>query len=501
MSVVINAVRSSFYMDSVALMRCSREIAAREGVEDAALMMGTPANQRIMADAGVLGEDGRQAAAGDLVIAIRAADDAAAKEALAEALAFLERPAKQHRGGEGWQPKTLRAGLKSLPDANLALISVPGDYAAAEARKALNRGLHVMIFSDNVPIETEIALKQQGREEGLLVMGPDCGTAIIGGVPLAFANKVPPGDIGIIGASGTGIQEVSCQIAHQGGGISQAIGVGGRDLKAEVGGITTLMALDLLDADPSTGHIVLVSKPPASTVAARIADRIGASSKTFTVCLLGGDSVDLPDNARLAPTLRDAARLALGGDPSTERPAWFSNQEALDGIRKRTEIRGLFAGGTLCTEAQVILHQAGLAVASNVPIAGASSIDLATADAHRLIDLGDDRYTQGRPHPMIDPSVRDQPVTEALADPRVGVVLLDVVIGYGGHGDPAGHLADALQARSADGRLIVASVIGTDQDPQNRSAQMAKLERIGVKVAMSNAEAAMLAIDGLSRRP
>ncbi|MGI9420501.1 MAG: acyl-CoA synthetase FdrA [Geminicoccaceae bacterium] len=499
MSVVINAVKPSLYMDSVALMRCSKDLAALDGVEDAALMMGTPANRQIMTDAGLLSADGQAALAGDLVIGIRAADHAAADRALAAAEAFLEQPARRHADGDTWQPKTLRAGLKAMPDANLALISVPGDYAAAEARKALNRGLDVMIFSDNVPIEAEIALKQQGREAGLLVMGPDCGTAIIGGVPLAFANEVPSGNIGIIGASGTGIQEISCLIARAGGGVSHAIGVGGRDLKAEVGGITTLMAIDVLDADPVTDHIVVVSKPPASTVASRIAARIGESRKTFTVCFLGSEPIELPENAKVAKNLRDAARLALGQSVTDDDRRLAAAEPGV--VRERTEIRGLFAGGTLCAEAQVIMRDAGLGVASNVPISGVDSLDVERSNRHKLIDLGDDRYTQGRPHPMIDPAVRDQALTEALADTKVGVVLLDVVLGHGGHHDPAGHLANDLSVHAADGRLIVASVTGTDDDPQIRARQVDKLERVGVKVASSNAEAAMFAIDGLNRRP
>ncbi len=501
MSVVVNAVRPSFYMDSVALMRCSKDLAALDGIEDAALMMGTPANRQIMTDAGLLVSEGKAAGAGDLVIGVRAGDHGAADRALAAAEAFLEKPAGKPGVADTWQPKTLRAGLKALPDANLALVSVPGDYAAAEARKALNRGLDVMIFSDNVPIESEIALKQQGREAGLLVMGPDCGTAILSGVPLAFANEVPRGNIGIIGASGTGIQEISCLIARGGKGISHAIGVGGRDLKAEVGGITTLMALDMLDADPATSHIVIVSKPPASTVAARIAARVGASDKTFTICFLGGEPTELPANARAARTLRDAARLALGQTPVDDdpRPSGFTGGAAT--VRERTEICGLFAGGTLCAEAQVMMRDAGLAVASNVPISGVSSLNVEKNNRHRLIDLGDDRYTQGRPHPMIDPAVRDQPLGEALNDPKVGVILMDVVLGHGGHHDPAGHLADALSTFSAEGRLIVASVTGTDEDPQIRARQVAKLERVGVKVAPSNAEAVTVALDGLNRRP
>ena len=261
-----------------------------------------------------------------------------------------------------------------MPSANLALISVPGHFAPAEARKALALGLNVMIFSDNVPIEEETALKREGRERGLLVMGPDCGTAIIGGVPLAFANVVPRGDIGIIGASGTGIQEVSCLIARAGRGISHAIGTGGRDLKAEVGAITTLMAIDALDADPGTRHVVLVSKPPAQSVAKLVLDRVAQSRKPFTVCFLGAPRLSLPANARAAATLKAAAELALG-------TRWRQRRRSRPSIGsdRGKRVRGLFAGGTLCTEAQIVFGQAGLAVASNVPAPGASPVTVRTA--------------------------------------------------------------------------------------------------------------------------
>ena len=278
-ATVLNHVRKGFYLDSVALMRLSRTLADMDGVEEAALMMGTPANMAIMADARLLENSDLEAEGGDLVIGVRAHGAEAAHAALAEANAMLDRPAGRGGDQRAWRPRTIRAARQSMPEANLALISVPGNYAAAEARKALRNGLNVMIFSDNVTLEDEIALKREARDLGLLVMGPDCGTAIINGQALAFANKVPSGDIGIVGASGSGIQEVSCLIARGGGGVSQAIGVGGRDLSEEVGGITTLMALDVLDQDPKTQQIVLISKPPARSVAARIAERIAASGK------------------------------------------------------------------------------------------------------------------------------------------------------------------------------------------------------------------------------
>ncbi len=260
-------------------------------------------------------------------------------------------------------------------------------------------------------------------------MGPDCGTAIIGGAPLAFANVVPSGDIGIIGASGTGIQEVSCLIAQAGRGISHAIGTGGRDLKSEVGGITTLMAIDLLDADPATKHVVIVSKPPAAEVAAIVLERVGRSSKPFTICFLGDNGRAMPRNARAARTLAEAAMLAAGAAPA-------EREQRTKALRKGV-IRGLFAGGTLAAEAQLVALANGLAAASNAPVPGAVALgDL--SKQHTMLDLGADEYTRGRPHPMIEPAVRDEPLAAALTDPSVAVILLDCVLGFGGHIDPAG---------------------------------------------------------------
>jgi FdrA protein len=382
-AVIVNEVRKGFYLDSVALMRFSRTIAGLDGVEEAALMMGTPANRQIMTDAGLLNEAGQAAEGGDLVIGIRATDQETADRALANALDLLDRPTA--RGGEttAWHPRTLRAAVKSVPSANLALISVPGDFAVAEARKAIRRGLHAMIFSDNVALAEEAALKQEARELGRLVMGPDCGTAIINGTPLAFANVVPRGGIGIVGASGTGTQEISCLIAQYGGGISHAIGVGGRDLKTEVGGISTLMALDALGSDPSTDHIVLVSKPPPDDVAARVLDRIASVNKPVTVCFIGAGELPMPVNAAQVFSLKDAARAAMGiGDDSTDVAEADGSLMVAAG---RTQVRGLFSGGTLCAEAQVIFRAAGEAVTSNAPIPGVPLPNEASG-GHRLLD-------------------------------------------------------------------------------------------------------------------
>ena len=487
--VIVNEVRRGFYLDSVALMRFSKAIATLQGVEEAALMMASPSNRQIMTDAGLLNDVSIDAKGGDLIIGIRAINADAAEVARVKANQLLDQPTPSDGDRAKWRPKSIRAAVKANPDANLVLISVAGDFATAEARKALRCGLHVMMFSDNVSVEDELSLKTEARDLGLLVMGPDCGTAIINGTPLAFANKVPVGDIGVIGASGTGTQEVTCLIGQGGGGISQAIGVGGRDLKGEIGGITTLMALDALDRDPNTRHIVIISKPPDKVVANKVVERIRASKKSFSVCFIGASGWDLPENAQFATSLKTAAEQALDSKPL------FADFDA-SAIAKpasASSVCGLFSGGTLCAEVQTLFQAAGEPVMSNAPVPGAQTITEG-GEAHPIIDLGNDEYTQGRPHPMIDPSVRDQALDKAITDPSVGIVLVDVVLGYGSHEDPAGHLVESLASSLKSETLIIASVIGTDGDPQGRITQIAKLEAAGILVAPSNADAAKLAL-------
>ena len=481
MSVVRNAVRRGFYLDSVALMRIGAALEERPGVARAALMIGTPSNLALLQEAGLLAD--AEAGPNDLVIAVAATVPDAADAALVAAAELLDRRRSDAKDSGGTKPRSLAGAIDTLAGANLALISVPGVFAAGEARAALRRGLNVMIFSDNVPIADEVALKREARERGLLVMGPDCGTAMIAGAPLGFCNVVPSGGIGIVGASGTGTQEVMCLVARLGEGVSHAIGTGGRDLKEEVGGATMLAAIDALDRDTATGRIVLVSKPPAEGVARRLLDRVAASRKEFTICFLGAAKLDLPRNACFAPTLRDAAELAAGHKLGPTPPAPRAS------ARRR---RGLFAGGTLCAEAQLVLRRAGMAVASNAPVPG-----VPISGDNLLLDLGADEYTLGRPHPMIEPAVRTPLLVEALNDPEVGLVLLDVVLGWGGHADPAGAVAEAIVGAGRR-KLVIASVCGTDADPQNRAAQVAALQGAGVIVAPSNAQAAELAAASLS---
>ncbi|MDX1489459.1 MAG: hypothetical protein R3268_14710, partial [Acidiferrobacterales bacterium] len=311
--VIINQVRRGFYVDSVALMRISVEIASLAGVDGASLMIGSDSNKKILEQAGLLAESGRSAGPDDLIIALRTQDQDIADKALSAVAAALAHAPEMARRASEWRPRTLDAAVATLPAAKLALISVPGEFAASEAMKALRRGLHVMVFSDNVPVAQERVLKHAAKARGLLVMGPDCGTALLGGIPLGFANEVPRGDIGAIAASGTGLQEFSVLVARAGGGLSHGIGVGGRDLSDDIGGIATLMAIDALEEDPKTKHIALISKPPGPETARTVLTRLASCSKPVTVCFLGlADDIRLPENVERANTLRAAAASALG---------------------------------------------------------------------------------------------------------------------------------------------------------------------------------------------
>ncbi len=498
MTRVVNRVRRGLYLDSLALMRISQALSSQPGVETVSLMIGTPANRQILDEAGILTAAGREAGANDLIIAVKAESEAAANAALAAAEQRLDQP-QATGGGSERRPHAIEAASAMLGGANLAIISVPGAFAANEARKALGRGLHVLLFSDNVSVEDERALKLEAQKRSLLLMGPDCGTAWVGGVPLAFANQVARGPVGLVSASGTGLQEVACLIARAGSGISHAIGTGGRDLSEKVGAITTLMAIDALDRDPATRHIVLISKPPAQAVAAKVLERVARSQKPFTICFLGAGDQRLPQNARAVATLAAAAASAIGG-PADVRMDISAMVRLVDKEldAKRRWIRGLYSGGTLCAEAEIVLRDAGEAFWSNAPVPGAAATK--PAEGHVLIDYGADEYTVGRPHPMIDPAQRNQALRAALGDPSVAVALIDVVLGYGAHEDPAGAVAEVAAQVAAPRPAIVASVVGTDGDPQNRTAQIGKLEKAGILVAASNAQAAELAVAIARRR-
>ena len=508
--VVVNEVRRGFYLDSVALMQLSAELAALAGVEDAVAMNGTPSNLEIMREAGLLASPGAAAGPNDLVVAVRAAGEAIAGDALAHARDALARESAPEEVGE-WRPHTLDGAIDRMGDANLVLVSTPGAHAGREARRALDRGLNVMLFSDNVPLEAERALKERAHALGLLVMGPDCGTAYIAGAPIAFANVVPRGRVGVIAASGTGLQEVAVLLARAGAGISHGIGVGGRDLSDAVGGTSTLDAIDLLASDTDTDHLILVSKPPGPRTARLVFERIAVAGKPCTAVVFGADGIESPPGGPVpVPTLKAAVERATGRPIAPDYDAAaIARSEAERLGPGRHALRGLFCGGTLATEAHAVLAAAGIDAAfgsdppappgstpARAPGSGSdaeSPVPSGSNASHRVIDLGADEYTAGRPHPMIDPTLRTEMLREALADPEVAAVLLDIVLGLGAHPDPAGPVCDAIRDAKGAGPVVVASVCGTGDDPQNRERQVSMLAGAGVAVAPSNADAASVA--------
>lgn len=510
--IAASQVRPDYYRDSVFLMRAAQEIRKVDGVLDVGMMMGTAANKRSLDAAGLLGPDAEAAGPSDLIVAVRAQTQDAADAALAAAREHLDAQAGERgaRPAEEASWASLEGAAAADPGANVAMISVPGPYAAAEARRALHRGLNVFLFSDNVPVTAETELKRAGQAAGRLVMGPDCGTAIIDGVPLGFANAFPRGSIGVIGASGTGMQAVTCLLARSGMGVSQAIGTGSRDMAAEVGALSTLQALDLLAHDPGTAAIVLVSKVPSPRVADQVVAALASSGKPGVVNFLGYSPAGAaPRGVTYARLLEDVipqvARLTGGDWPADPMEYWLTAadvaaalQRARGGLSPGQDlIRGLYSGGTLSQEAGLVLAGRDLETAP-VTADGAGSAAL-PASAHCVVDLGADEFTVGRPHPMIDLSLRSDLMLECAADPRAAVVLFDVVLGFGAHPDPATDLAAAVTAArsraAADGRTLsfVASVCGTEADPQGLSRSEAALRGAGVVVLPTNAQAARFA--------
>ena len=512
--VVKGKVKAGEYFDSVTLMLAGRDLSGLPGVQDAAVVMGTRENRDILEASGLLCPEFAAAGDTDLLLAVKAEDEAAAIRALDAAEQRLAERNSRPAGPAGAaSARSLEGALKLQPGSRLALISVAGRYAAAEAWKALDRGLHVMLFSDNVPLESEIALKQAARECGLLVMGPDCGTAIVNGVPLGFANAVARGPVGIVAAAGTGLQEVSVLVSNAGAGISQALGTGGRDVKEDVGGLMFVEALQALADDPATAVVLLVSKPPHPAALNPIAAVSRKIKKPIVSIFLGAP----PETAgafstHAAATLEEAALVAARiarEEPAAAGRAAAAVRRELE-VRKaaiqeeaerlarglapgRRYLRGLFSGGTFCSEAQIVLKGTLSGLWSNAPAGSAQKLDDALhSRQNTLVDLGEDEFTVGRPHPMIDYDLRKRRMKAEIHDPETAVVLLDVVLGYGSHPDPAAELAPLV--REAAGQVrVVCSVTGTDRDPQNRSRVVDALEAAGARVMPSNAAAALLA--------
>lgn len=503
-ATVRSLIKPSSYFDSVTLMQLQKDLAAMEGVTEAGAVMGTQANKELLAQSGLLTPEAEQARPDDLIIAVAGTDPSLLETALQRAEQLLVKRPTSSGTEEGYRPKTIAAALGMMPEANLALISVPGRFAASVAHQALDHNLHVFLFSDNVDIADEVELKRKALQKGLLVMGPDCGTAIVNGVGLGFANSVRRGNIGIVAASGTGLQEVSSLIHSLGAGVSHALGTGSHDLSDQVGGITALQAVSVLRDDPNTHVLVLISKPPSSQVATRVLRAAIASGKPTVVDFIGADPQELPRHPRLhyAPTLAETARRAVElARQVVLAPAlqWAQEQAGRFAPGQRY-LRALYSGGTFCYEALLLLRHYLGDIYSNTPLNPNFRLqNPMVSTGHTAVDLGSDEFTVGRLHPMMDMDLRARRLVQEAADPEVAVVLLDVVLGYASHPDPAGELASYVAkalatARDAGRHLaVIAFLCGTDADPQGYHRQREALEAAGAFVAQSNAEAVELA--------
>ncbi len=510
-------IKLSLYHDSVTLMNIARELRAVQGIDDAALVMGTDANKGLLSQADLLTPEAKSASSDDLIIVVKG-DDSSVDRAIELAEGLLARGLIRKAEVTEHVPKSVRGAIRSLGSPSVSVISVAGQYAADEAWQALAQGSHVLLFSDNVSLGDEIELKRYAVDNGLLLMGPGAGTAIINGVGLGFANHVPRGPVGILSAAGTGLQEVSTLLAREGIGVSQGIGLGGRDLSDEVGGLMMFHALKALQRDPETKVLVAISKLPSAGIVANVEAELAAGEKPAVVMFMGGDGAantgtKSRSNLHRAGTLHEAsliaAALAGGKSPAAAQKKYARKVEDLQKkaqtLRSKTKsdqkyLRGLFSGGTLCDETILIWSKYVSPVWSNRPRSPEFNLpDVHESHEHCALDLGEEEFTVGRPHPMIDQDLRLRRIMIEAADPEVAVIQLDVVLGYGAHHDPGSELAavikESLRSSRDQGRElhVVASVTGTEDDPQSLSRQQSILSEAGATVVESNALAAHLA--------
>ena len=507
MALLVKILKNSYY-DSVTLMLLSKELLNVQGVDNAMAAMATPMNKELLANAGMSSHEVEEAKQTDLIIAVSASSDAICEDAYKNAMELTKSKAETKGKTEY---KLISQVVENEPDTQLAIISIAGQFASLEAMQALKSGLHVMIFSDNVTIEEELKLKQYAHEKGLLVMGPDCGTAIIGGIGLCFANAVARGNIGLVAASGTGLQEVVTLIDRFGGGVSQAIGVGGRDISLEIGGIMMMDALQMLEEDEQTDVIVIVSKPPHPEVKDKITKRVKSFSKKSIVCFIAHLEAD-DEKILYAKSLEDAARLAVKHANETTVDEYKIEDSVISAaVSKLSDeqqyIRGLFCGGTLASEADYIMNQSLTDVYSNLTKKPKYKIEKPLkSEKHTIIDLGDDYFTGGRAHPMIDPTLRLDRIKQEASDRETAVLLLDFELGVGSHADPVGATIEAIRSAKSiaksGGRelIIVAYVLGTEGDFQGLSSQIKMLEDEGVIVSPSNLLAVNTAVEIVKRR-
>lgn len=496
--MLYTVIKKNSYQDSINLMLLTNSINTLQGVTKCSIMMGTDANKDIFKNSGLATEEVLSAAPSDMVIVVETSDEKVVENVLSETDRFLSDLAVKKKKNNFESASSLEAALEEMPDANLALFSIPGEYAADEIEKALDKGLNVFSFTDNISLEDEVRLKNKAHEKGLLLMGPDCGTGVISSIPIAFTNVVRPGNIGIVGASGTGIQEVTTIIHRLGGGVVHAIGTGGRDLSQEVNAVTVRDAILGLEEHDPTDVIVVISKPPAKKVRDEIVELLQSVTKPVVAIFLGEKPDHHEGNVYLAHTLEETAKIAV--DLANNRGVKSNYLEEIGyevkkPLPENKTVKGLYSGGTLAAEAGMLISEA-LGLGGLIKKEGY----ILNANGYEVMDLGDDIYTQGKPHPMIDPEVRINKIKEYAKDENTGVILLDCVLGYGSHPDMAGALSgaikEAIQTAKENGRELyfVATVCGTEQDPQDYQLSVETLKDCGVLVEESNAKAVRLAL-------
>ncbi|WP_291292908.1 acyl-CoA synthetase FdrA [Enterococcus sp.] len=489
-------IQKNNYQDSIVLMLLTNRLLTLDGVNNASVMMGTPANKDIFKTGGLYTEEMASATSNDMVLVLDIENETLIETVMNEIDSFIADQGKQADSGNTEIVKTWDRALELGEKAGVAVLSIPGTLAASEIERGLSAGKHIFCFSDNVSLEDEVRLKKLAHEKGLLLMGPDCGTGIINGIPVAFTNAVREGKIGVVGASGTGIQEVTTIIHKLGEGVTQAIGTGGRDLKEAVGGITMKDSIVVLENDPDTKVIVVISKPPAPNVRDEVLDLLRLGTKPAVTIFLGEKPADHEENLYRAYTLEEAAQLAVQLLRQEPMHSFLEEETKPIFSAKQQKIKGYYSGGTLAYEAAMLL-KAGLKLTEESAYEEGYILKV---DGHEIIDLGDDIYTQGKPHPMIDPTKRIEMMEHAGEDPETAIILIDVVLGYGSHSDMASELAPTIKKLKANAKKegrkleVIATIVGTELDPQNIQEQESILSEAGVILCQSNTQAVKKAL-------
>lgn len=520
-------VKSNYYRDSLNLLKIS-DIMKRSssGIVEAVVIMGTKTNKAVLVKLGFPSTKINQATESDLIIAIEAVDKGSVDSALRKVEELLHSDGSSDTSNlVSENPTDLDSALVSMSNANLALISIPGEYVKDLSIKLSNEGIHQQIFSDHVPLDDELTIKEYAAKKGVLVLGPGAGTSIINGKGIGFSNVLRRGPVGIIAAAGTGLQEVSSLLDQCDIGVAYGLGVGANDPKEKIGGLMMLEALKVLEELPDIEIMTIVSKPPSPRAKKQIIDYIVKhGKKKYVLAFLGGGHDDsLPNSTKskiVQVTTLASAVFAVAGLTSNElykqslvrlriEPEILQRSVAKEwkGFGQQQKyIRALYTGGTFAYETQVILNGILKDLFSNAPTGRTKKLPQSSkSKKHSILDLGEEEFTQGRPHPMIDPTIRRLRLVEESQDPEVGVVMMDFVLGYGSNPDPVGAVLKEIGQVKATARKggrylsIVTHVCGTKGDPQGYDESVRKLENVGALVFPTNALAAIASAQIIAR--